>query len=60
MEDIFGMLNCLGGNSTVSNIISALVLAIYDLCYLYCSTHGPMYQPSSPCAAHDDISFGLV
>ena len=34
VEDICGMLNCFGENSTVSHILSALVLGMYALWYL--------------------------
>ena len=34
MDDIFGMLNCFGKNSTVSDILSALVLVIYALLHM--------------------------
>ena len=57
---MFGMLNCLGGNSTVSDIRSALVLGIYDVWNIECAMSGPMYQPRYPCGAHDDILFGLL
>ena len=53
MEDICGVLDFSGENSTVSDILSTLVLGIYVLWYLYCSIYGPMYQPYSPCGAHD-------
>ena len=33
-DDIFGMLDLLGGNSAVSDICYALVLGIYALCHL--------------------------
>ena len=34
VEEIFGMLNLLGNNSTVSDILYALVLGIYILWHL--------------------------
>ena len=34
VEEICGMLNCFGKNSTVSDIFSALVLGMYALCYI--------------------------
>ena len=59
MEDIFGMLNFLRENSTVSKICYTLVLGIYTLWILSCSMAGPMYHPGYPCCSHDVISFGL-
>ena len=60
MEDIFVMLNCFGGNSTVSDILYTIVFGVYVLWHMYCSISGPMYQPSSPGGAHDARSFGLL
>ena len=60
VEDICGTLICFGKNSTVSDILSALVLGMYALWRLYCSIVFPMYQPPSQCGSHDAISFGLL
>ena len=60
MEDICGILNVFGENSTVSDILSDLLLGVYALWYLYCSITVPMYQTYSPCSAHYARSFGLL
>ena len=60
MEDIGGMLNYFGGNFTVSDIRSALILVIYDTWHVYWSISGPMYQPSSPCGSHYALLFVLL
>ena len=60
MEDIFGMLNCFGKNSTVSGILSDLVLCMYALWHLKCSVSGRMYQPPYTCGAHDARMFGIL
>ena len=44
----------------MSEICSALVFVIYDLCYLLFSMAGPIYQPAYPCGTHDVLSFGLL
>ena len=43
VEEILGMLNCLGKNYTVSDINSAIVLGMYALCHLYWSVAVTMY-----------------
>ena len=55
-----GMLNVLVEKSNVFEISSALVLGMYDLWHLYCSMAGTMYQPNSPCGAHDALLFGIL
>ena len=55
MEDIFGMLNCLEGDSNVSGIISALYLGMYSLCNLWRSISGPMCHLSYPYGPHDAL-----
>ena len=42
MEDINGVLNCFGENSTVSDILSSLVLSKYVLFQMWCSISGMM------------------
>ena len=54
------MLNYFGKNSTVSDILSAVVLGVYALWHLQCSISGPMYQPYSQFGAHNARSFGLL
>ena len=56
----FGILNCFGKNSTVSDIFSTIVLGMYVLWHLYCSIAGLMYQPYFPCGAHDAQLFGIL
>ena len=59
VDEIFGMLNSLGKNSTVSDILSALALGVYSLFHLYCVMAGPVYHPGSPCVSQDALSLGL-
>ena len=54
------MLNFFGEKSTVSDILSTIVLGIYDVWNLQCSISGPMYQASSPRGDHDALQFGLL
>ena len=56
---IFGMLNFLGKNSTVSDILSALNLEMYDLWHLQCSMDGQMYQTGSPCGTQYALYFEM-
>ena len=60
MEDIFGMLNCFGGNSNVSDILSDIVLGMYALWHIQCYIDGLMYHTHYRCGAHDALSFGQL
>ena len=60
MEDICGILNFFGESSTVSDILSAIVLELYDLWNLQYYIAGLMHHAYSPCGAHDARSFGLL
>ena len=59
-EGHFGHVDFFGGNSTVSEIHSALVFRMYDLWNMQCSMDGPMYHLDSQYGAHDVLLIGLL
>ena len=59
MEDICGMLNCFGGNYTVSDILSALVFG--DVCLMVSVVFYLFFSVPAVFSmwCHYDLSFGL-